>query len=45
MTTNDRVSGYTDEEMNEKFEEFISSPGFTVREYLEEINGDTGQWI
>lgn len=28
--------GYTDEEMNEMFEEFISKPGKTVREYLEE---------
>lgn len=50
MTTNDRVSGesvtgFTDEEMNEMFDQFVSSPGFTVREYLEEINGDTSQWI
>lgn len=45
MTTHDRVSGYTDEEMNEKFEEFISRPAnVTAADYLEKMSG-ADEWF
>lgn len=45
MTDNDRVSGYTDEEMNTIFEEFVSRPAtVTAADYLERMGG-ADEWF
>lgn len=45
MSNNDRTSGYTDAEAQALFEEFVSKPGKSAREWLEDLGDSGDEWI